>query len=131
MGIRIAVFEDDRAILYESATDWAFGPVFDSIDHAEAFLAWTKCAHFWSEGRYGDDDLQASYREWLRQLNPAPVGSRTRQFIALYRAHRRHGFDQSVAREIVRKLLDEDARWRRYRIGRAEPWEKNLRKEAS
>lgn len=45
MGVRILVgteYEDgpDRAVLFDSCTDWAFGPVMDSREEAEGFLSW-------------------------------------------------------------------------------------------
>jgi hypothetical protein len=40
MGIRILRSDDDMACLYDSVTDWAFGPVFYNSNDAEGFLKW-------------------------------------------------------------------------------------------
>lgn len=46
MGVRLTS-QEEKTALYDSVTDMAFGPVFDSLDAAETFLAWYT-------GKYGD-----------------------------------------------------------------------------
>ena len=36
----ICVGDDSHVALYDSVNGWAFGPVFESAEHAEDFLAW-------------------------------------------------------------------------------------------
>ncbi len=44
MGVRILEGRYDgigtRAVLVDSVTEWAFGPLFDDLAEAEAFLEW-------------------------------------------------------------------------------------------
>jgi hypothetical protein len=77
MGIR--VFEDstgEKAVLYCSTTNMAFGPVIqdyawaNAVDVAECFLAWSR--------PYGDlrrlpfDDLSGLYSKFLNRLETRP-----------------------------------------------------------
>jgi len=38
MSVRLST-EENKTALFDSATGWAFGPVFDTQEEAEAFLA--------------------------------------------------------------------------------------------
>ena len=40
MGCCILESTDGRAVLYSSLTNWAFGPVFESVAIAEQFCQW-------------------------------------------------------------------------------------------
>jgi hypothetical protein len=57
MGLRLTATEG-KCALYDSVTDWAFGPVFDSPGEAEAFLRWTE-----AQGIEGGDVRSLSMRE--------------------------------------------------------------------
>lgn len=58
MGIRIT--DSDHVAIYDSVSDWAFGPVFDSEESAQKFLNWTV------ENCYGAD---------LRSMTPSELES--------------------------------------------------------
>lgn len=61
MGCRIIDGGDDGAVLYCSTSMIAFGPVFESADHAEDFLKWLG-----SDPRHLTDiQLGTKYGEWL------------------------------------------------------------------
>lgn len=75
MGCRIIVGHEDgcdgeRALLYCSTSEWAFGPVFYSADDARAFRAWCFA-------RYGDprtldaNRLEVVHGEWVRETKEA------------------------------------------------------------
>jgi len=43
MGIRLIIGKSGNqevTVMYDSATNWAFGPLFDSPEQAKAFLKW-------------------------------------------------------------------------------------------
>jgi len=40
MACRILESKDGQAVFYCSTTDWAFGPVMQSVDEAESFREW-------------------------------------------------------------------------------------------
>jgi len=62
MGVRIT---HDCVTLYCSTSGWAFGPVFEDADQAEAFLEWTK-KHVGRDLRLlSDEELETEYRKWL------------------------------------------------------------------
>jgi len=42
MGCRILESKDGSAVLYCSSTMWAFGPVMESVQEAEAFVKWLR-----------------------------------------------------------------------------------------
>ena len=74
MGVHILVENHgERAVLYCSTTNWAFGPVFESRAHAEAFLTWLQeCPqpHTFSIGKadprlFLDHELEKAYSIWL------------------------------------------------------------------
>ena len=52
----------DYAVLYCNTTDWAFGPLFDSREHAEAFVAWLPI----DPRSYSIDVLEDKYSEFHR-----------------------------------------------------------------
>ena len=62
MGCRILDAGPDGAVLYDSVTMVAFGPVFSSADHAEAFL------EFLGEDPRGmaETAVIEKYAEWLQ-----------------------------------------------------------------
>lgn len=54
------------AVLFDSVTGWAFGPVFDSAAEAEAFRDWLP-----DDARsYEDNQLEQLYEQWLRAGRP-------------------------------------------------------------
>ena len=62
MGVRI-LEADDYAVLYCSTTMWAFGPLFDSVEKAQAFLDGLP-----QDARlYNDKELERKYSEFLEQ----------------------------------------------------------------
>jgi hypothetical protein len=79
MSCEILTVTDGRAVLADTSTDWAFGPVFDSSDDAEAFCQWLRTDPrnilLWAilEGRDADTALEARYLDWRihRQAQPA------------------------------------------------------------
>jgi hypothetical protein len=65
MGCRILETKDGRSVFYCSSSDWAFGPVMESVSEAEAFAKWLH------EDPRGMKDavLESRYFEF-RQLTP-------------------------------------------------------------
>lgn len=69
MGVRILVDATSYAgvintCLYDSVTDWAFGPVMNSAEEAEAFIAWLP-----GDARlYEDSLLESKYTEFLSEV---------------------------------------------------------------
>lgn len=67
MGVRILSDNSkdyDSACLYDSVTGWAFGPLFEDYDKAQAFLDWLDC-----DARVlTDKALKAKHIEFLRHL---------------------------------------------------------------
>ena len=66
MGVRILEGNgegDSRgAVLYCSVTDWAFGPLFEDGEQAQAFLDWLA-----DDPRiFSERELEAKYNEFLR-----------------------------------------------------------------
>jgi hypothetical protein len=64
MGLRILYDPaDDMAAMYDSVTDWAFGPVFygpDAMDRIGAFIHWLA-----DDARtYPSPELERLYSEW-------------------------------------------------------------------
>lgn len=67
MGCRILNAEGGKAVLYCSTTDWAFGPLFDSEDHAMDFLEWLeKTCGDGDARKLTDKQLSANYVAWLK-----------------------------------------------------------------
>jgi hypothetical protein len=64
---------DGRAVLANRGTDWAYGPVFPSVDDAGAFLRWLGkdpqdvLVEALLDGRQPDLALEAAYRVWQDQ----------------------------------------------------------------
>jgi hypothetical protein len=91
MGVRILHDKDqERAVLYCSTTDWAFGPMFrdtlerDGVERAGAFLRWLQRGTYTPKpedlnagGRvfgfkgdaraFTDEGLERAYTTWLAQ----------------------------------------------------------------
>lgn len=63
MGCRILYDPKVGAALYCSTTDWAFGPLFESVEQAEAFLEWVPS----DPRRYPDYKLQGLKSEFTRK----------------------------------------------------------------
>ena len=79
MSYEIITARDGRAILADSSTDWAFGPVFPSPEDAEAFLGWLGVdprdvmLHAILAGRDPDTALESAYLRW-RDTAQQPEG---------------------------------------------------------
>ena len=67
MGVRILSGEAG-ACLYDSVTDWAFGPLFASEEQAEAFCAWHREHYAEDVRQLTDAELQARYSACLAAL---------------------------------------------------------------
>lgn len=66
MGVRILEGKNRNAVFYCSTSDWAFGPVMESAEEAEAFAKWLP-----QDPRvYSDNDLESKY---LTFKNLTPV----------------------------------------------------------
>jgi rubrerythrin len=65
MGVRIT--NGTEAVLYCSKTMWAFGPVFDDYDDAEAFLEWWKAKDARDLRLLTDAELEHEHYEWRKQ----------------------------------------------------------------
>lgn len=71
MSYEILTATDGRAVLADTGTDWAFGPVFESPEHAEAFIGWLGkdprdlMLQAVLSGRDPDAALEAAYLDWL------------------------------------------------------------------
>ena len=63
MGVRI--LEGDGACLYCSTSMWAFGPVFEDRDQAQAFLEFLGAV---DARTLGDHELELKYGEFLATL---------------------------------------------------------------
>jgi len=73
MGCRILEARTGEAILYDSVSGWALGPVFDCELDARSFLAWLH-----HDARSIDThSLRNVYREWIARRRPAGVGVRS------------------------------------------------------
>jgi hypothetical protein len=106
MGVRIlSDRETGVACLYCSTTQWAFGPLFESREDAEEFLAWvrSRSAGEWAKydkfkvddtGRCDprmltDSGLKHAVSDWLasrRDSEEAPLGW-PRAFVVVHRLH--------------------------------------------
>ena len=42
MSLQLITDDEGTTALYDTVSDWAFGPVFTQREHAEAFLDWTE-----------------------------------------------------------------------------------------
>lgn len=64
MGVRILQGDGtyDGAVLYCSTTMWAFGPVFEDREQAQAFLDWLDPT---DPRRLSDAELEAKYGDFL------------------------------------------------------------------
>ena len=62
MGCRILDGREDGAVLYCSTTEWAFGPLFRSSEHAEDFLAWLKGE---DPRSFSNVELSAKFGDWM------------------------------------------------------------------
>jgi hypothetical protein len=70
MGVRITT--GSEAVLYCSTTMWAFGPVFDDYDDAEAFLEWWKAKGGQDLRLLTDAELEHEHFEWRKQKDRDP-----------------------------------------------------------
>lgn len=61
MGVRILESDKDGAVLYCSVSMWAFGPVFEDGDKAQAFLDWLET----DARRLSDSELASRHSEWM------------------------------------------------------------------
>jgi len=58
MGVRILYdSEREHACLYDSVTEFAFGPLFEDEDEAEQFLRWLEAHDGRDARRLSDDDM--------------------------------------------------------------------------
>ena len=70
----------ERAVaLYDTTTEWAFGEVFESRDHAEDFLRWLaekprrevlapfSASHFNDPRVYDNDVLRQLQQQWMKE----------------------------------------------------------------
>ncbi len=79
MACQVLSLTDGRAILADSATDWAFGPLFASPEDAEAFLRWlpteprTLMFEAILRGQDADTALERRYLDWQLQQQQAPA----------------------------------------------------------
>lgn len=70
MGCEILTATDGRAVLTDTTTDWAFGPVFESPEEAETFCAWLGTdprdvmLRAILEGKEPDAALEVRYLDW-------------------------------------------------------------------
>ena len=70
MSCEIVTTTEGRAILTDTSTAWAFGPVFDSPEDAEAFCAWLgtdpRNIMLWAllDGKEPDAALETRYLDW-------------------------------------------------------------------
>lgn len=68
MGIRIFIGIGDGwergAFLYCSTSGWAFGPMFESSDEAEAFLTWYRGKFPSDLRRETDDNLRCLFQRF-------------------------------------------------------------------
>jgi|GEM_PF-2080932 hypothetical protein len=71
MSCEIIAATDGRAVLNDTSTGWAFGPVFPSPEDAQAFLRWLGSdprdlmLHAILAGRDPDTALESAYLRWL------------------------------------------------------------------
>jgi hypothetical protein len=70
MGVRI-IAGACEAVLYCSTTMWAFGPVFEGYDDAEAFLEWWKAKDVRDLRLLTDAELEHEFYKWRSQKEVA------------------------------------------------------------
>lgn len=64
MGCRVTTTEGKSA-MYDSVTDTAFGPVFDTEEEANAFIEW--CFKKYDDPRImGPKLMERTYGEWVK-----------------------------------------------------------------
>lgn len=63
MSVHILEGKEGKAAFYCSTTDWAFGPLFDSVEEAEAFLQWLPV----DPRKLKDSELEAKHADFRRQ----------------------------------------------------------------
>ena len=69
MGIRIHTSREDTAIIYCSTTNWAFGPVFESTEQAEAFIQFCEAMRPGIDlRRFEDYELKEIHLDFLRKF---------------------------------------------------------------
>lgn len=62
MGVRILLDEREGAVLYDSVSGWAFGPIFPGgEDDAQEFLDWLKV----DARGLSEYDLKTAHHDWL------------------------------------------------------------------
>lgn len=63
MGVRImtGANESDGAVLYCSTSMWAFGPIFEDAESAQAFLEWLGT----DPRLLTDSQLERKHSEWM------------------------------------------------------------------
>jgi len=61
------------AVLYDTVTDWAFGPIFENSDIADAFLDYLLENNLGSPRSMRDTDLKNHYHEFLKLMKVEKV----------------------------------------------------------
>lgn len=76
MSVRILYGRYDAgpqaAVLVDSVTSTAFGPLFADAHEAEAFLVWLKAEHNLDARGGSDDDLREMLAEWRTNAHREP-----------------------------------------------------------
>lgn len=68
MGVHIleAGADDNyKAVLYDSVSGWAFGPVFGCYEYAERFIGWFRRTEGIDPREATQEVLQSAYDRWI------------------------------------------------------------------
>lgn len=57
--------DHECAVLYDTVTDWTFGPIFENADVANEFLDYVRDRDLGNPRRLTDQELKDVYHTWL------------------------------------------------------------------
>jgi hypothetical protein len=58
--------DHECAVIYDTVTEWAFGPIFKDVDEANAFLDYLLEKDLGDPRSFKDDELRDHYHEFLK-----------------------------------------------------------------
>lgn len=70
MAVNVLVAREGEAVMYDTVTSWAFGPVFESESDARDFLRW--CGR--DPRTISEAALEKVYADWRRREIPMTGG---------------------------------------------------------
>jgi len=97
MSVHLLTDTDSGATaLYCSTTDWAFGPVFEAREEAEAFLRWLRPL---DPRSMSEANLHARFSDFVPMIRATGKSS----LLAAVREAGRHGLRDRASRELIRE----------------------------